>query len=122
MPPQRIDGYGKAQRALLATMRLGAHAHETAIVLAEHDQELARLLRITEVLWSLLKEKHGYSDNDLVKRLAEAERRDGAGGSCGGKHGRSLPVVCPACRSTIARMHKRCPYCGQAILHNPFLR
>ncbi len=75
---------------------------------------------ITEALWSILKEQHGYSDEELVKRVSEIDMRDGA---LDGRVATEESRVCPECnRSHIARNRPRCLYCGARITNDPFER
>ena len=79
-----------------------------------------RLLMITEALWGILKEQHGYSDEELVKRVSEIDMRDGA---LDGRVVTGESPVCPECnRSHIARNRAFCLYCGARITNDPFDR
>ena len=81
--------------------------------------DVERLLMITEALWGILKEKHGYTDDDLANRVMEIDRRDGA---VDGRVARSPPGACPRCNRTLERKRAFCLYCGQAIALDPFER
>ncbi len=81
--------------------------------------DLERLLMITEALWQILKEQHGYEDAELVRRITEIDRRDGR---VDGRVAAAPPVSCPRCGRTLERKRPFCLFCGQAIAHDPFAR
>ena len=81
--------------------------------------DIERLLMITEALWGILKEKHGYTDDDLANRVMEIDRRDG---TVDGRVAKSPPGTCPKCGRTLERKRAFCLYCGQAIAWDPFER
>ncbi|MBE7463713.1 MAG: hypothetical protein HS116_09430 [Planctomycetes bacterium] len=83
----------------------------------EHDVE--RLLMISEALWEILKQHHGYSDDDLMRRVAQIDLKDG---KLDGKVAKTQPVQCPRCTRTINRRHSICIYCGEQIVQHPFQR
>ena len=81
--------------------------------------DIERLLMITEALWGILKEKHGYTDDELMKRVAEIDQRDG---KVDGRVAQSPPGSCPRCNRTLERKRPFCLYCGQAIAWDLFER
>ena len=81
--------------------------------------DIERLLMITEALWGILKEKHGYTDDELMRRITEIDRRDG---KVDGRVAQSPPASCPRCNRTLERKRPFCLYCGQAIAWDPFER
>ena len=83
---------------------------------AEVDAKLERALLACEAMWTLLRDKLGMTDVDLLKRINEIDLSDG---KLDGKVRRSA-VSCPSCNRTIARRFPKCMYCGQAIMHDPF--
>ena len=83
------------------------------------QQDVERLLMITESLWDILKEKHGYTDEELRRRVADIDLRDGK------LDGRVAPMElpdCPQCGRKPQRHRPLCLYCGQALVNNPFQR
>ena len=79
-----------------------------------------RLLMITEALWIVLKEQHGYSDEELMRRITEIDLRDG---KMDGRVATNEAQVCPQCkRQHVARHRPMCLYCGSAIEAYPFGR
>lgn len=82
----------------------------------EIEAKLDRSLLACEAMWTLLRDKLGMTDVDLLKRINEIDLSDG---KLDGKVRRSA-VGCPSCGRTIARRFPKCMYCGQAIMHDPF--
>jgi len=80
------------------------------------EEKLDRALIACEAMWSLLRDKLGVTDLELVDRINEIDLSDG---TLDGKV-RKTPVTCPKCQRTIARRFKRCVYCGQPVMHDPF--
>ena len=75
---------------------------------------------ITEALWTILKEQHGFDDADLIDRINEIDLRDGKlDGRVKEKEG---PLSCPKCNRTLSRQRPTCLYCGTAIARDPFAR
>ena len=81
--------------------------------------DIERLLMITEALWGILKDKHGYTDEELTNRVTEIDRRDGR---VDGRVAQAPPGTCPRCNRTLERKRPFCLYCGQAIAWDPFER
>jgi hypothetical protein len=81
--------------------------------------QVERLLMITEALWSMLKEKHGYSDGELINRIAMIDLKDG---KLDGKVAKSEPAQCPRCSRALNRQRSVCIYCGEQVVQDPFGR
>ena len=81
--------------------------------------DVEKLLMITEALWTILKEQHGYTDEDLVKRIRDIDLRDG---KLDGKRGKETPQACPSCKRTLIGRHPLCLYCGTKVARDPFQR
>ena len=80
--------------------------------------DIEKLLMITEALWTLLKEQHGYSDEELAKRVEEIDLRDG---KLDGKVSLT-PKQCPSCSRPVSRKRPTCLYCGEEIKADLFER
>lgn len=80
------------------------------------EDKLDRALIACEAMWSLLRDKVGVTDMELLDRITEIDLSDG---ELDGKV-RKTPVTCPKCSRVIARRFKRCIYCGQPVIHDPF--
>lgn len=81
--------------------------------------ELERALMITEAMWSLLRDQHGYSDEDLLRRVYEVDAQDG---SIDGRKAKSPPSKCVSCGRTLASHRPKCLYCGTLSPRPPFDR
>jgi len=81
--------------------------------------DVERLFMITEALWSILKQEHGYTDENLCQMIQEIDLRDG---KLDGKVGKQQNPVCPSCERTLIGRHSRCLYCGTAVERDPFER
>lgn len=67
-------------------------------------------------LWALLKEKHGYSDDELVRTI---EALDAADGSADGRIEKPQ-TTCPHCgRRQLIRNPVHCAWCGADLPHSP---
>ena len=83
------------------------------------ELDVERLLMITESLWTILKERHGYSDEDLQKRIMDIDLRDG---KLDGRLANSPPGECPKCERPLMKRRPRCLYCGEIVAVEAFER
>jgi len=67
---------------------------------------------ITEALWSMLKEQHGYTDEDLIERVRQIDLRDG---KLDGKVASTGIKTCASCKRPVSGRHAVCLYCGGAL-------
>jgi hypothetical protein len=75
------------------------------------EANLAKSLMICEVLWELLAEKTGLTEDDLYNKLYEVDMRDGV---LDGKNQRGI-AECAACGRKVSGRHVACLYCGEVI-------
>ncbi len=78
---------------------------------------LDRTVLAVEALWTLVREKLNISEEELAQRMNDLDLSDGR---LDGKVTKGA-VSCPKCRRTISRRLPKCIYCGQAIVHDPFV-
>ena len=90
--------------------RSDARAAASAVALMQHHVE--RLLMITEALWVILKEQHGYTDEDLIERVRQIDLRDG---KLDGKVASTGIKTCDSCKRPVSGRHAACLYCGCAL-------
>jgi len=69
-----------------------------------------------EAMWTLLRDKLGVSEDELLERVKELDMTDG---KLDGRV-RKPPVECPACHRTTPQRLAHCMYCGEAIQRDPF--
>lgn len=103
----------------IASARVSNQATEAKVQTEFLRADVEKLLMITEALWSILKEQHGYTDEDLIKRVQEIDLRDGI---ADGKVAKQVQPLCPQCRRTMIRNQPKCLYCGAEFKRNPFER
>ena len=82
----------------------------------EVEERLDRTLLACEAMWSILRDKLGVTDVELVERINDIDLSDGR---LDGKV-RKTAVACPKCNRTISQRFPKCMYCGQPIVHDPF--
>lgn len=73
-------------------------------------KQLDKLGLVCQALWSLLQEKTGLTEQELLQRVTELDLKDGV---LDGKYTKP-PVDCPSCGSKMSRKFNRCLFCGQA--------
>ena len=74
---------------------------------------------ITEALWTLMKQEHGYADEVLTKLIEDIDRRKVI---VDGMAVKDPPQTCPNCGKINSAKRVFCIYCGKPILTNPFAR
>ena len=81
--------------------------------------DIEKLFMIPDALWTLLKEEHGYSDEDLVRRVQEIDLQDGR---LDGKVAKQGKPSCPQCGRKLMGKRPKCLYCGTLVARDPFER
>ena len=103
------------------TSELASHKATTARRKTEQMQfDLEKLFIITEALWTILKDRFGYTEEDLMQLIEDIDLQDGRRD---GKKARSADrPKCPDCGRTIIRRQVVCLYCGAEAPQKPFKR
>ena len=81
--------------------------------------DVERLLMIVEALWSIVREQHDCTDDELLRRVTQIDMQDGR------LDGRVAPTeapACPSCGRTMAKNRPRCLYCGHMTRTDLFQR
>lgn len=73
------------------------------------DRRVDQLLLVVQAMWTLLQEKTGLTDAELLARVTELDTHDGA---TDGRITRA-PVKCAKCGAAVARKFNRCLFCGE---------
>ena len=81
--------------------------------------DVEKLFMLTEALWTILKEEHGYSDEELIRRIEEIDLRDGR---LDGRVAEQQNPLCPKCGRVLIGSHPVCLYCGAVVQRDPFER
>ncbi len=98
---------------------VNAREAKTSVELLQHDVD--RLLLITEALWTMAKQQHGYADDALTKLVEQLEQRKiQAATATDGVSAKSPPQPCPACGRINSAGRAFCIYCGKPVMVNPF--
>ena len=106
----------RAQQASVEAAAAGNAARQAGRQAESVEDKLDRTLIACEAMWSLLRDKLGVTDLELLDRINEIDLSDG---ELDGKV-RRTPVTCPKCKRVIARRFKRCMFCGQPVMQDPF--
>ena len=83
------------------------------------EQNVDRLYLITEALWEILKEQHGYDESELFRRISEIDLSDGR---IDGRKASGLPSECPHCGRVMIGKLPICQYCGKPSMRDVFER
>jgi hypothetical protein len=89
----------------------------TDVELFKHD--IDRLLMLTEALWTLMKQEHGYTDEVLNGLIQQIDQRKLA---VDGVAAKDPPLNCPSCGRPNLAKRTFCIYCGKPLSGNPFAR
>ena len=76
------------------------------------EGRIDRLTLVNMAMWSLLKDKLGVTEEDLINRMVEIDISDG---KADGKVTTGVRK-CGKCGRTLAAKHRKCLYCGAADL------
>ncbi|HTB62103.1 MAG TPA: hypothetical protein VK737_00830 [Opitutales bacterium] len=81
------------------------------------EREVHHLSLVCDGLWSLLREKLGYTDAELIAHVSAVEAKEY--GPDGTKKA-STPRQCPKCQRVAMRYHSTCAYCGEHLTPSLF--
>ena len=101
-----------AANANNATVPASVYAGEQTMAGAQQvsdvNERLDQLLLVCAAMWELLREKTSVSDDDLARKIAEIDARDGVA------DGKITPKAqpCAKCGRPVFPRHQRCIYCG----------
>ena len=101
----------------LAAARAAAVAEQARTQVDQMQMDINRLMICSQALWELLKEQHGFTEQQLVAKITEIDMRDG---KLDGKLAAQGPVACPKCGRPNTRKRVACLYCGTVLPEEPF--
>ena len=118
-----IAGAAQQMARANAAQSAGRNASRSAAQVRTQNEAIQRdmekLFMITEALWSILKEQHGYTDEHLGQMIQDIDLRDG---KLDGKVAKQQNPSCPGCGRTLMGKHPVCLYCGAVVDRDPFER
>ncbi len=83
------------------------------------EQDVERLLMITQALWEILKEQLEVGEDELFQRVAEIDLRDG---QLDGKVAKAEAPMCPHCGRKMIGLKPVCLWCGKPAMRDLFDR
>lgn len=109
--------HGSSVRAAAADAQSARRAASDARTQAgEVEARCDRALLVCEALWTIMRDKLGVPEDELVNRVNEIDLSDG---QLDGKVRRSA-LECSKCGRTVARRFQKCIYCGVPMEQDPF--
>lgn len=79
--------------------------------------QLDRTLLACEAMWTILRDKMGVTDEELLERINELDLSDG---KLDGKVTRAGAVTCENCKRSVSKRFVRCMYCGHELQRDAF--
>lgn len=113
----RLMGAAAASAVAANASSARSKARQTRAGGAELQARMDRAMLACEAMWTLMRDKLGITDENLLARINEIDLSDG---KLDGKV-RKTPVACPKCNRTIPARMPQCMYCGQPIMQDPFV-
>ncbi len=107
------------QRAEMTADQASYTARDARSQVDRMQADVERLLMITEALWIMLRDEHGYTDEQLLRKVQEIDMRDGR---LDGKVAKQAPSQCSQCGKVMGARRAACLYCGAASTEAPFKR
>lgn len=90
---------------------------EGGAALRELEDRVERLALVCEALWTLLRDKAGVAEEELVQRVVDLDLTDGR---LDGKASRQGVRTCPSCARPVGKRFDRCLYCQTPTPRDPF--
>ena len=106
----------RSYRAATKAGEAKADATRAVREVEELERRLERALLVCEAMWTIMREKLGLSDEELIERIKEVDLSDG---KLDGRV-RRRGTYCPSCGRLVPSKFHRCMYCGEEIEFDPF--
>ena len=95
--------------------QVGIETASAQASVARLEERIDRLTLACTAMWSVLRQRTGATDEELVTAVQEIDLRDGV---LDGRHS-PPPIQCPACRRLSHRRHRFCMYCEAPLPQDP---
>jgi hypothetical protein len=112
VPNHAVEAHAEARMAQ-------SSAFEANLAAERNEEQIERLLMITEALWRVVKQKHSLQDSDLDRLVEAIDLEDGF---LDGRVRSSNPDACTSCQKTVTRNRTHCLYCGTPVEAGVFAR
>lgn len=76
---------------------------------ASLEERFEKLLLVSQAMWTLLQERTGLTEDDLMQRVTDLDMQDG---QRDGKVTKQV-VKCRKCNSAVSHQFNRCLFCGE---------
>jgi hypothetical protein len=90
-------------------------AREARTPISQLEERVGRLTLACTAMWTLLRQRTGATDQELLEVIHEIDLRDG---DLDGQHKPSA-LICPSCARRNNRRHRVCRYCEPPLPHEP---
>ena len=107
-PPQDVVAFQTAVDAAASAEQAARRAVERAYM--PYVRRLEQLTLVCHAMWTLLQERTGMSEEELLERVTELDLKDGVRD---GQYVRP-PVMCP-CGAKVSRKFQCCIFCGRPV-------
>jgi len=98
-------------QARVVAEKAGEKAGRVDQRVAELEAKFSRLALVTHALWELLKDRHGYTEEELRDWVNLTDLKDGQ--LDGRVRHTAPPPNCRKCGRVVTRALGRCMYCGE---------
>lgn len=75
------------------------------------ESRLGSLMLANAAMWSLMRDRLGVTDGELMERMRQIDLLDG---KADGKMSARV-LECPSCKRTMSTRFRRCVYCGTPV-------
>lgn len=107
-----IFGYGGGEEPAARADVAERNAAGTSRDLTQLEARVEKLSLVCMAMWSLLQDKTGVTEEELLERVKTLDLMDGV---ADGKATRTVSRCCQ-CGRTMSPRHRRCLYCGHSKL------
>lgn len=115
---QSVQIHNMQNRAVLSETQADIRQSQNRNRHEDLDESLQRVALVVEAMWTLLAEKTGLTEEQLLERIVELDEADGS------LDGRSVrpPRRCAGCDAVVPHDRDTCQFCGTAAPsgRNPF--